>query len=98
MNTSSKKCLSYHWSVDESRKNKVFFKTVYSSHNCKKIMKYALCVIMLSFLASCLFEASKIGIKAVRQNYNNDSTTSIETVSDSLSYKKNNTFSSNENK
>ena len=28
-------------------------------------MKYALCVIMLSFLASCLFEASKIGIKAL---------------------------------
>lgn len=98
INTSSKKCLSYHWSVDESRKNKVFFKTVYSSHNRKKILKYALCVILLSFLASCLLELSKAGIKAFKQNYNNDSTTSIETVSDSLSYKQTNTFSSDENK
>lgn len=88
VNTGSKKCLSYHWSVDETRKNKVFFKTVYSSHNWKKILKYSLCVIMLSFIASFLLEMSKVGLKTVINTINNkDSTTSIVSKSDSLSIK-----------
>lgn len=83
----NKKCLSYHWNVDVT-KNRVFFKTIYSSYNWTKMLKYALCVIMLSFIASCLLEMSKVGIKTARNTINNkDSTTSIVSKSDTLSIK-----------
>ncbi|MDE7347568.1 MAG: hypothetical protein K2N48_12630 [Muribaculaceae bacterium] len=56
--TDGKKCIAYHWKV-EKEPWKVFFKTVYSARNWKRILKYALVVILLSFLASCMLEGIK---------------------------------------
>ena len=81
----NKKCLSYHWNV-EVTKSRVFFKTVYSAYNWNKIFKYALCVIMLSFIASCLLEVGKVCYKTVENSFTNinDTTTTTVSHSDSL--------------
>lgn len=55
-NKFSKKCISYHWSVDTNNSNHVFFRTIYSSRNIKKIIKYALVVIAMGFIGSGLVE------------------------------------------
>lgn len=81
VSSTKKKCLSYHWNIDTTCKNKVFFKTVYSSHNWKKILKYALCVILLSFIASCILEVSKIDYKTVDNSFTNNNGTITTKVS-----------------
>lgn len=57
INPMKKKCISYHWKLSEIQK--IFFRTVYSSRDRKKMMKYALVVIFLSFIASALLEGVK---------------------------------------
>lgn len=87
INSNEKKCISYHWIVDAAEKNKVFFKTVYSSPNSRKLLKYSFCVIFLSFVASCILEGIKMGVNAAftEDVQNTDSISeSINNLNDSI--------------
>lgn len=53
INPDEKKCIAYHLKIS-AKPYKVFFKTVYSSHQWWKFAKYSIYVIFLSFLASDL--------------------------------------------
>lgn len=74
MNPMKKKCISYHWKLSEIQK--IFFKTVYSSRDKSKMVKYAIVVIFLSFIASAMLEGvKKVGSMAFN-NFSNTDTTS----------------------
>ncbi len=75
MNPNEKKCISYHWKIQNSP-SKVFFKTVYSSPSVKKFIKYSGYVVFLSFLASLLLETGKQGMTSIMNLFRekNDST------------------------
>lgn len=99
MNPMNKKCISYHWRI--SNIQKIFFRTVYSSRDKWKMMKYAFVVILLSFIASALLECVKcVGVKVFNHSCKADTTSvlknnvaqsaksdSIIATSDSIKYK-----------
>lgn len=60
LNPFGKKCISYHWQSYNVEKHNVFFKTVYSYRNWKKMTKYAFIVVVLSLLASLILECGKL--------------------------------------
>lgn len=59
LNPLNKKCISYHWSSINREKHNIFFKTVYSSRNLIKQVKYALVVIVLSILGAMIYDVGK---------------------------------------
>lgn len=65
INQNGKKCLAYHW-IRTKKPWKVFFKTVYSSHQGKKIVKYSFYVFLLSFLASLFLDCCKWGCTKIK--------------------------------
>lgn len=77
MNPMKKKCISYHWKISGAQK--IFFKTVYSSRDKVKMLKYALVVIFLSFIASALLEGVKcVGGMAFNHSCNADTITVLK--------------------
>ena len=58
INPDGKKCIAYHW-ILPNKPWKVFFKTVYSSRQGWKIVKYSFYVFLLSFLASLFLDCCK---------------------------------------
>lgn len=77
MNPMKKKCIAYHWKISETQK--IFFKTVYSSRDKVKVIKYAFVVILLSFIASALLEGVKsIGGKFFNRSCNADTITVLK--------------------
>lgn len=79
LNPLNKKCISYHWKSVETEKYSVFFKTVYSCRNKKKLVKYACAVVFLSLLASCIMELGKTALSKVTitNNVNVEDSTKI---------------------
>lgn len=78
MNPMNKKCISYHWRI--SNIQKIFFRTVYSSRDKWKMMKYAFVVILLSFIASAILEGVKyVGGKVLNYSCDADTTSVIKT-------------------
>lgn len=59
MNPQNKKCISYHWSSVNKEKHNIFFKTVYSSGNLFKQVKYAIVVVLLSAFGSFIYDMVK---------------------------------------
>lgn len=54
-NPQNRKCLAYHWKVDGPREScNIFLRTVYSSANIWKIVKYSVIVILLGAMGSLL--------------------------------------------
>lgn len=75
MNPLKKKCISYHWRLTENKK--IFFRTIYSSRDKSKMMKYAFVVIILSFIASAFLEGVKCVGNSVINSLCKTDTTSI---------------------
>lgn len=59
LNPLNKKCISYHWSSVNKEKHNIFFKTVYSSRNLSKQVKYAIVVVLLSAFGSFVYDIVK---------------------------------------
>lgn len=54
-NPQGKKCLAYHWKKTGNLSScNIFLRTVYSSANIVKIIKYSIVVLFLGILASCI--------------------------------------------
>lgn len=52
-NPQSRKCLAYHWKLSGPRENgNIFFRTVYSSANLIKVLKYSILIILFGMAAS----------------------------------------------
>lgn len=66
INPNGKKCIAYHWKLP-NKPWKVFFKTVYSSRQWWKLVKYSAYVILLSFLASLFLEGCKWSCKTYKE-------------------------------
>lgn len=77
INPMKKKCISYHWKLDTAQSNKIFFKTVYSSRDKSKMFKYALVVIILSFIASVLWDCVKCTGKYLVNLYSTQDSISV---------------------
>ena len=66
-NPKGKKCLAYHWKKSGNLSScNIFLRTVYSSANIVKILKYSFIVLILGILASCIasFLTSNCNCKA----------------------------------
>lgn len=63
-NPQQRRCLAYHWKLTDSQnRGNVFFRTVYSSANILKIIKYSIIVILLGVIASYLASFLSCGCK-----------------------------------
>lgn len=93
LNPLNKKCISYHWKSIDTDKHSVFFKTVYSCRNKKKLFTYASAVIVLSLVASICMELLKC-------SYNTMCSSDKKELSDSIRQKNasdNKTINDNDN-
>ena len=76
-NPKHKQCIEHHWKYDSDVPNNIFIRSVYSSPNAWKVLKYCLILILLNLLACGLYDLGKSFINTAGSDTSN---TSVEVV------------------